>query len=58
MKRLNLKKQGAALHRLLPYIGRHWPLLVLSILLSAAAVILHRCCRFDNRFCTQNIYIE
>lgn len=40
MKRLNLKKQGAALHRLLPYIGRHWPLLVLSILLSAAAVIL------------------
>lgn len=34
------KRNGAALRRLLPYIGRRWPLLAGSILLSAAAVIL------------------
>ena len=35
-----LKENGAVLRRLMPYIGRHWSLLVLSIVLSAVAVIL------------------
>ncbi len=40
MKTDKLKQNGAALRRLMPYIGRHWLLLALSILLSAVSVIL------------------
>ena len=40
MKADKLKQNGAALRRLMPYLGRHWLLLALSILLSAASVIL------------------